>query len=495
MIRHDPPIRRWFRGPLGLRKFIFGSKLNILTVICAPLAAASEQNHWGEGPTFLLAMFAIAPLAERLGYLTEQLSLHVGDSVGALINASFGNCAETLISLVALDKASKALDDGNKTDAIFFLKLIQMSLLGSMLSNLLLVQGSAFFVGGLKHPLQTFQREGAIASSSLLVLATLAVAVPTLMWSSQDVSVPTDHQLGLSRFVAISLLLIYCCFLLFQLKTHRYLFEKATTLHQAALKFQNDEISPINNRSTSSLGVEMVEVLRRPAPLPPPLATSQTVMANQQSQTTTMSTTTIPPVVMNGGFVDIETTNPTTNNNITHNIIDDDTMSVGPPLGENPHPDMGFFPAVAWLILTSVAVGFISEIVVQAAQGAVHDLGLDALFVNAVVLPIVGNAAEHASALMFAYRDKMDISLGIAVGSAIQIPLFVMPVCVLVGWGNSIPLTLNLNPFMVNVILIVSLAIAFSLHAGTSHWLHGLVLLGMYVIIAGSFYYHDDDAS
>ena len=175
-------------------------------------------------------------------------------------------------------------------------------------------------------------------------------------------------------------------------------------------------------------------------------------------------------------------------------VLDDESMSLGPPLGLHPEPEMGFLPSVVWLILTTVAVGFVSEIVVHAAQGAVNDLGLDALFVNAIVLPIVGNAAEHASALMFAWRDKMDVAIGISIGSALQIPLFVMPVCILVAWGGGVPLTLNLNDYLVQIILIISIAMAFYLHSGSSHWLHGLVLIGMYTITAGAFYYHDDTA-
>jgi hypothetical protein len=70
------------RGPVGLKPFLLGSKINILFFICAPLAFVAEANHWGESPTFILAMLAIAPLAERLGYLTEQLAFHTNDTLG-----------------------------------------------------------------------------------------------------------------------------------------------------------------------------------------------------------------------------------------------------------------------------------------------------------------------------------------------------------------------------------------------------------------------------
>jgi hypothetical protein len=69
------------RGPVGLKAFLLGSRVNILFFICAPLAFVSEGNHWGEGPTFVLAMLALVPLAERLGYLTEQLAFHTNDTL------------------------------------------------------------------------------------------------------------------------------------------------------------------------------------------------------------------------------------------------------------------------------------------------------------------------------------------------------------------------------------------------------------------------------
>ena len=82
----------------------------------------------------------------------------------------------------------------------------------------------------------------------------------------------------------------------------------------------------------------------------------------------------------------------------------------------------------------------------------------------------------------------MDVALGVAVGSAIQIPLFVYPVCVLTGWAMVVPLTLNLPLFMMTIVVVTTLAMAFTLHGGTSHWLHGLMLIGEYVIIAAAFW-------
>jgi len=497
-----------------------GSKVNILFFICAPLAFVAEGNHWGEGPTFVLAMLAIAPLAERLGYLTEQLAFHTNDTLGGMLNATFGNSVETLISIVALMKAKDARAAGEFKEANFFLTLIQTSLLGSMLSNLLLVQGSAFFVGGLRHPMQTFSRDGAVTSAGLLVMATLALSVPTMLWSHEDQVTPTDQQMGLSRFVSICLLVIYLCFLLFQLRTHRFLFERASEIHKAGVEFDvvatphPMNITPLPmNSSRIDPGAPEDESFEE-------IELTQTAVTNGNGVAKRK-----PRVEDNGGDVhDIENGTmdakteslaedvtgspmpilvPAAHGRPSHakpsaevlrslpsNATVEPGITVAPPTPSRAHEaEIGLFFAVFYLCLSTVAVAFVSHVVVEAAEGAVDSLHLNPAFIGGVVVPIVGNAAEHASALMFAWRDKMDTALAIAVGSAIQIPLFVLPVCVLVGWAAEVPLTLYLDQFMMTIVVVTSLALAFTLHAGSSHWLHGLILIFEYLIIGAAFWF------
>jgi Ca2+:H+ antiporter len=444
--------RGCFSGPLGLRAFLF-TKLNVFAFVCGPLAFVSESQHWGEGPTLTLAMVAIMPLAERLGYLTEQMAMHTNDTLGGLLNATLGNAVETLISIMAIVKAKQARDLGNNEEGAFFLTLVQTSLLGSMLSNLLLVQGSALFAGGLRYPVQKFNRDGAITSAGLLVLCTLGLGVPTMLWSSHDGLTPTDKQLALSRFVSGSLLFIYFCFLVFQLKTHRFLFESAgsNTLHQAkieaGLEFSAAPVvDDLGDVELSRNGADA----RHAHPSPEDARSTDDLVSDAGSEP--------------GGHLDRD---------------------------ELHEPDMGFLPALMWLTLSTVCIAFISHIVVDAAEGAVEGLGVSSLFMGGIVIPVVGNAAEHASALVFAWRNKLDISLGVAVGSAIQIPLFVMPLCVLVSWAMVVPLTLNLPLYFLGIVIITCLAVSLTLHAGKSTWLTGLMMIVEYVIIAASFWLAD----
>ena len=112
------------------------------------------------------------------------------------------------------------------------------------------------------------------------------------------------------------------------------------------------------------------------------------------------------------------------------------------------------------------------------------------MFVAAVVLPVFGNAAEHASSVTFAYRNKMDVCLGIAVGSSIQIALGVTPLCVLVGWATGRDLSLFFDGFETAALLVSVVIVCFILQGGTSNWLVGVLLLGAYAIVCEGFWIH-----
>lgn len=365
-----------------------------------------------------------------------------------MLNATFGNAVETLMSVVALVKAKDAIDSGDVKSEAFFLTLVQASLLGSMLSNLLLVQGTAFFIGGLRHPMQSFSREGAVTSTGLLVMATLALSVPTMMWpSAADSAKSTPGQLAFSRFVSFVLLIIYLCFCVFQLRTHRFLFEKGNIVHQAVKDI---------------IGDRPKGTVIAPEPIP--------TRENGDG------------IELRSFDEDVETAPPQASTTPTDAL---------PTHQDGETPEIGLVFCVSYLVLSTVVVSYVSHVVVDAAQGAVETFDLDPMFVGGVILPIVGNAAEHASALMFAWKDKMDTSIAIAVGSAIQIPLFVLPVCVLCAWALDVPLTLNIDHFLMSAVVLTSLAVSFTLHAGASHWLHGLILMFEYIIIAAAFWFHD----
>lgn len=142
------------------------------------------------------------------------------------------------------------------------------------------------------------------------------------------------------------------------------------------------------------------------------------------------------------------------------------------------------------LLGSTILVAVESELLVDALEVATDQLSLTALFTGTILVPIIGNAAEHATAVTVAMKDKMDLSVSVAVGSSLQIALFVAPVLVLTGWAIGQPMDLNFNPFEL-VAVAVSVLIANSISSdGRSNWLEGTLLLAAYAVLGLAFYFH-----
>lgn len=157
---------------------------------------------------------------------------------------------------------------------------------------------------------------------------------------------------------------------------------------------------------------------------------------------------------------------------------------------ETPHtkPNVWLWGGV--LLVCTLLVALESEMLVDSLEVATSQLGLTALFTGVILVPIVGNAAEHATAVTVAMKDKMDLSVSVAVGSSMQIALFVAPVLVIAGRVFGQPMDLNFNPFEL-VAVAVSVLIANSISSdGKSNWLEGTLLLAAYTVLGFAFYFH-----
>lgn len=142
------------------------------------------------------------------------------------------------------------------------------------------------------------------------------------------------------------------------------------------------------------------------------------------------------------------------------------------------------------LLGATVLVAIMSELLVGSLESATETLGLTPLFTGVILLPIIGNAAEHATAVTVAMKDKMDLSLAVAVGSSMQIALFVAPVLVIIGWLIGQPMDLDFNPFEL-VAVVVAVLITNSISSdGKSNWLEGTLLLATYAILGLAFFFH-----
>lgn len=142
------------------------------------------------------------------------------------------------------------------------------------------------------------------------------------------------------------------------------------------------------------------------------------------------------------------------------------------------------------LLACTLAVAYESEMLVASLEEATEALGLTPLFTGVILVPIIGNAAEHATAVTVAMKNKMDLSMAVAMGSSLQIALFVAPVLVLAGWAFGQPMDLNFNPFEL-VAVAVAVAIVNSVSSdGRSDWLEGALLLATYAVLGIAFFYH-----
>jgi Ca2+:H+ antiporter len=169
-----------------------------------------------------------------------------------------------------------------------------------------------------------------------------------------------------------------------------------------------------------------------------------------------------------------------------------DIEEMDDPNLENPHSEekVNLWLWIGVLLGITLLVALESELLVDTLEEATSQLGLSALFTGVIVLPVIGNAAEHATAVTVAMKNKMDLSVSVAVGSSLQIALFVAPVLVLAGWLMGQPMDLDFNTFEL-VAVAVSVLIANSISSdGKSNWLEGTLLLATYVVLSLAFYFH-----
>jgi Ca2+:H+ antiporter len=137
----------------------------------------------------------------------------------------------------------------------------------------------------------------------------------------------------------------------------------------------------------------------------------------------------------------------------------------------------------------TLLIAVMSEILVGALEPAAHRLGMTQLFVGLILVALVGNAAEHSTAVMVALKNKMDLALGIAVGSSLQIALLIAPILVFASYAFGAPLDLIFTPFEVAAVTISVLIVGFVAMDGESHWMEGVMLVGVYLMLAIAFFF------
>ncbi|KAI9002593.1 calcium/proton exchanger [Hyaloraphidium curvatum] len=432
------------------------SWLNLLLVFI-PLGIVAGELAWPDAAVFFLNFFAIIPLAKLLGTATEELSLRVGETIGGLLNATFGNAVELIVGIIALK-------DG-------LLRVVQASLLGSVLSNLLLVLGLCFFAGGIRYKEQYFNQAAAMTSGSLLSISVLSMLIPAAFHAQLVDDPERDHKvLNLSRGTSVILFFIYVSYLTFQLYTHNYLYQDSAPDPQRVG-------SPPSPRSPTSQPARPIPVH---PPAPAPAATGASLLS---------------PTEDRRGLVIRKPTTADLNSTLrrrstaTQPIMPFPTfVTINTETDEEEEPQMNVGSAVLLLAASTVVISVCAEYLVGSIEGLSHEWGLSQGFVGLILLPIVGNAAEHLTAVTVALKNKMELSIGVAVGSSLQISLMVAPLLVIIGWIIGRPLTLEFTIFETAVSFVSVFIVNGLISDGSSNYLEGLMLLGTYLVIAWAFY-------
>ncbi|XP_077217168.1 vacuolar cation/proton exchanger 1a-like isoform X3 [Tasmannia lanceolata] len=334
----------------NLQEVLLSSKLSILFP-AIPLAIGANYFKFGSPWLFALSSLGLAILAERVSFLTEQIAYYTGQTVGGLLNATCGNATEFVIALFALTQGK--------------IEVLKCSLLGSIISNLLLVLGTSLFCGGLANlkKEQKFDRKQADMNLSLIFLGLLCHMLPLIFRYSES--------------------------------------------------------------SGAKIGDPILQLSREEE---------------------------------------------------DHDVISEE------------EPLIGFPTAMVWLAAMTVVIAVLSEYVVGTIESASDSWGVSVSFSSIILLPIVGNAAEHASTIIFAFKNKLDITLGVALGSATHLSMFVVPLCVIVAWIMGTHMDLDFKLLQTGSFFISVLLTTLTLQDGTSHYMKGLVLLLCYFVIGACFF-------
>jgi Ca2+:H+ antiporter len=358
-----------------LKKLFAPQNLLNLLLVFVPIAVILELMHANPIAVFAASGLAIIPLAGWMGRATEHLSEKLGEGLGGLLNATFGNAAELIIALMALRKG--------------LFDVVKASLTGSIIGNVLLVLGLSILLGGLKYPKQIFNKTAAMIGSTMLGLSAIALVMPAVFHIIVQ-GKANDREQDLSLEIAIVLIITYVLSLVFTLRTHSHLYTGGID--------KKDEQEAIGTHGWSK----------------------------RQS--------------------------------------------------------------IATLLIATALVAVMSEFLVGAVEEASKILGLTEVFVGVIVVAIIGNAAEHSTAVLVALKNKMDLALNIAIGSSMQVALFVAPVLVFASYLFGPPMNLLFTPLEVVAIAVSVAIVTLIAQDGESNWMEGVLLLAVYAILGITFF-------
>jgi Ca2+:H+ antiporter len=402
-------------------------------LLALPATFIAEALHATPVLVFLLAALALVPLAGLIGLATEALAERLNYTLGGLLNATFGNAAELIIGITALSAG--------------LTQVVLASITGSIIGNVLLVLGMSMLAGGWRHGAQVFSKANAGHYAVMMTIAVVGMTLPSLIALVGEGTGPNPalvrglalHELSLA--VGVLLLASYVAYVgfsIFGLGAHG---RQPATGADAAL-------TPLEK-------VTVVEEIEG---------------ASQQPHSGDVS---VGGGATPEGAVGEEKTTPSMAHSETGLLARVEALwRRGPAV------------PVATLALVTALTAIVSEALVGAIEPVAEQIGLNPFFIGLIILPIIGNAAEHSSAITFALRNRMEVSMAITAGSSIQVALLVTPVLVFISWVVGHPLDLLFAPFELVVLALVTGIFALVSLDGESTWIEGMQLCVFYLIVA-----------
>jgi Ca2+/H+ antiporter len=480
-----------------------------------------------------------------LSFVTEQVAEHTNGTIGGLLNATFGNAPELLIATAALRSG--------------YYRIVQLAMLGSMLTNMLFVFGVACLIGGCRWQVQELRTTSGNTNIVMLFVATAGCLFPAALrlsgqYAGESPDVVSPEELTFCRVNAVIMLVMYLLFLLYQLGTHRDEFaDDAGSKLRSLFARRNHFCHVLWHWRTAGTGGTMTTTAAEYSGLP---IKSSTGLENSDHREG-LSLVRLSPsdAVEEGLSLDgsvsassdsragrrrrrgIHATNEPTglshstsapltperqqqqrppltishrsdskcknsdrdaeefyNEGGDHTGSDNesagqDAYQAGLLLGEGPLISLRI--GLVWLLILTLCISTLSDILVDTIDDFALSMRLSEVFTSMVVIPFFSNVAEQVSAFIFAYRNEMDLCVAVTIGSAVQIATFVLPGAVLIGMFMDRSMTLFFGAYETTCLFFSVLVVGAVLTSGTSNWLTGAMLVGIYVIFASGIWFHE----
>ncbi len=398
------------------------------------------------GWIFAFALVGVVPLAGLLGHFTDKLAMYFGDRIGGLLGASFGNVPELAIGLFLLIHAGVHAHDSVILHGDF--DVIRGLLIGSVINNVLFVLGSSIFLGALRNGRMTFSAVGAAGYASMMALAVVGLALPTLAISLADPAhLPSDAAAIISVPFGIILILSYVAYLaanIFNVGAH------PRARQQNSLEHAASEDGP----------ADAAEAVEGGLPLLPDAPSEQTMVEK---------------------IIEVE------------DREEDDEVERRKRRELRRAQPRAVWMAISGLAVVTGLTVLVAALLVSVTDNVIRDTPLTPLSTGLVLFPIVCNLGEQAGSIITAWRNHMEGAMSLAAGSSVQVALFVTPVLVLLSYpisGGAGPLILTLifKPLELIVLGLVAFVYALVSLDGETTWLEGLQLLAFYsMIVAVAF--------